>query len=295
MLKYLENNTWGYVKNNEVIVQARIWYYKDLPEDSSLFQVGMIGEFKCSKNTTLDESKILFDQLFEELKKLGAMKVVGPMDGNTWQSYRLTTYYGEHDPFPLEPYTPSHFIDHFINAGFIEDEVYSSYITNINEWQDKRIDKLHSRFESLSFRELQKEDLGSIFDLTLQSFTRNPYYLPISKIAYLNKYEGLLSLLKPNISWVVYDGNELVGYLFAMVDHQSMNKRVILKTIAVNEERKYAGLGTYLLSKLIDQSKSIGIEYAIHALMHDKNPVQNIIKDNSELLRKYTLYKRDLT
>ena len=298
MLKYLDNNTWGYVKGDEVIIQAKTWFYPQLPEGHSLYQVGLIGEFKCAETASLEESKALFDKLFEELQKLGATKIVGPMDGNTWQSYRLTTYYGDQDTFTLEPFTPKHFIEHWVNAGFIPEETYSSYITSIDEWEDKRVDKLHAKFAGLTFRSLQQEDLSAIFDLSLQSFTRNPYYIPIDKEVYLNKYGNMMSMLKPNVSTVVYDSNELVGYLFAMMDmnlkaNGQPTNRVILKTVAVKEERKYAGLGTYLLSNLVNTMKTMGVSSAIHALMYDKNAVQNIIKDNSQKLRQYTLYKRE--
>lgn len=299
MFKYLKNDTWAYIKDEEILVQAKIWYYPQLPSNHSLYKVGLIGEFKCEEKTTLEQSKSLLDRLCNELKNLGATKIVGPMDGNTWQPYRLTTYYGEHKPFLLEPYTPAHFVAHWENAGFIPEETYSSYITTINEWEDKRVDKLHNRFKDLVFKELATDDLGPIFDLSIQSFMRNPYYIHIDKEVYLQKYGNMMSLLKPNVSWVVYDGEELVGYLFAMLDMSQQARceqinRVILKTVAVKEDRKYAGLGTYLLSKSVEQMKSMGIEYAIHALMYDKNAVQNIIKDNSEKLRGYTLYKRSI-
>lgn len=299
MLKYLDNNTWGYLRDNEIVVQAKTWYYPQMPMGHSLYQVGMIGEFKCLEKTSLEESATLFDKLFEILKDQGAVKIIGPMDGNTWQSYRLTTYYGDQETFTMEPFTPKHFIAHWENSGFVAEETYSSYITSINDWEDKRVDKLHTRFAGLTFRSLQQEDLSAIFDLSLQSFTRNPYYIPIDKDVYLAKYGNMMSMLKPNVSTVVYDNNELVGYLFAMMDmnvktNGEPTNRVILKTVAVKEERKYAGLGTYLLSNLVDAMKKMGVNEAIHALMYDKNAVQNIIKDNSQKLRQYTLYKREL-
>jgi hypothetical protein len=293
MLKYMGKGEWAFYTNNGLMTKAKIWYYPDLPKGHSLHKVGIIGGFTCEEDADIEITKELFDKLFKELRAMGAKSVIGPMDGNTWQNYRLTTYYGDKPTFTMEPYTPEHYIKHWENVGFKPSEIYSSYITDICSWNDSRVDKLHDKFNHLNFRELKKEDLGDIFDLSLKSFTRNPYYVPISKEVYLNKYEGLLSLLKPNLSCVVYNGSELVGYLFAMLDMND-NKRVILKTVAINEERKYAGLGTYLLAKLVEKVKPIGVEYAIHALMYDKNQVQNIVKDNSELLRKYTLYKREL-
>lgn len=293
MLKYLDNNTWAYVKNNIELVKAKFWYYNQVPSSHSLYQVGIIGGFECEKEATLEESKMLFDTLFQELKKAGAKKIIGPMDGNTWQSYRLTTYYGDQSPFLLEPYTPEFFIKHWENAGFIPEEKYSSYMTLVEEWENKKVDKLNNKFSHLTLSSLQEQHLADIYDLSLTSFTRNPYYIHIDKDTYLNKYGKMMSLLQPNVSFVIHDGNDLVGYLFAIID-PTQASHVILKTIAVNEQRKYAGLGTYLLSKLIVDMKNMNIKNAIYALMYDKNSVQNIIKDGSQKIREYTLYKKDI-
>lgn len=299
MIEFLGDNTWGFKKNNEIIVQGKIFYYSKLPASHELFETGMIGEFKCDVSVSLQDSFLLFEKLFSELKSLGAKNVIGPIDGSTWQNYRLTTYYGEGKQFLLEPFTPKHYIKHWLNAGFMPDKEYSSYITSVNEWGDSRLEKLNHKFSTLKFLELEERHLSDIFDLSIKSFTKNPYYIPIEKDVYLNKYSKMIALLKPNTSLVVYDKGQLVGYVFSTLDFDSANpnnapKRIILKTIAIEEDRKYAGLGTYLLSKLIDKSKEHGILEIIYALMYDGNAVQNIIKGNSKKMRGYTLYKKDL-
>ena len=108
----------------------------------------------------------------------------------------------------------------------------------------------------------------------------------------------MMALLQPNISLVIYDKNELVGYLFAILNPsanpQERPDSVILKTIAISDNRKYAGLGTYLLSKLVEEITKINVKYIIHALMYDNNPVQNIIKDCSVKMRGYTLFQKEI-
>lgn len=298
MVKFLGDNTWGIERNDMIVVQAKIFYHSKLPIGNGLFKTGMIGEFKCDVGTSLEDSFLLFEKLFFELKSLGAKTVIGPIDGSTWQNYRLTTYYGDDKQFLLEPFTPEHYIKHWLNAGFVPDKEYSSYITSVNEWNDSRLDKLNNKFSTLEFLELEEKHLSDIFDLSIKSFTKNPYYIPIEKDVYLNKYSKMIALLKPNTSLVVYDKSQLVGYVFSTLDFDPKNpnnkpERLILKTIAIEEDRKYAGLGTYLLSKLVDKSKEFGVIEIIYALMYDSNSVQNIIKDNSKKMRGYTLYKKD--
>lgn len=297
MLKYLEDNTWSIFKNEKVIIKAKFWHYPNVDEKNDFYKVGIVGNFECHEHASEEDSKVLFDKIEQELRDLGCQKIIGPMNGNTWQNYRLTTYYGDKPAFILEPYTPEYFIKHWVNAGFYPEEEYSSYMTETKKWHDQRIEKLKYKFENLSFRKIEERDLAPIFDLSLKSFIKNPYYINIDKQTYLEKYGKMMVLLKPNVSWVAYDGDNLVGYIFAILNNQGMykeNDSVILKTAAISDNRKYAGLGVYLLSKLVEESRQSNIDYVIHALMHDRNPVQNIIKDTSEKIRAYTLYKKDI-
>ena len=36
MLKYLNDNTWGYVQNDDIIVQAKYWFYPDKEHDCTM-------------------------------------------------------------------------------------------------------------------------------------------------------------------------------------------------------------------------------------------------------------------
>lgn len=292
MLKYLDDNTWGIIKDNKTLVKAKIWIHPQVNKESSFYKVGMIGNFECLEETSCEESKELFTKLEEELKQLGCQKIIGPMNGNTWQDYRLTTFYGDKPPFLLEIYTPSFYIKHWVNFGFLPEEEYSSYITPVVEYSDERIEKIKNRFAHFSFNQIQEKDLEAIFNLSLVSFKKNPYYIDIDKNEFLTKYKKMIALLNPNVSWVVYDNKELIGYAFCTINYQGIykpNDSIIIKTTAIKEERKYAGLGVYLLSQLMEKSLN-KVDYIIHALMHDSNPVQNIIKNEGEKIRGYTLY-----
>lgn len=293
MLKLLDeqSNTWGYVEGEKTLVKASFWYYPNCVKGSEYFQVGIIGNFSCEENVPLEVSQALFDRIKEELKTKGAKKIVGPMNGNTWQAYRLITYYGEENPFPLEPFTPKHYIGHWLHAGFTPEHIYSSSVEDITHFSDAREEKLKQKFSHLQFKALDEADLGPIFDLSLSSFTKNPYYMDIDKSTYMFKYGEMLKQLKPNLSVSVYDSQELVGYFFVMLDAE---KRLILKTIAVNTERRYAGLGIYLMIQCFQNAKALGVTKAIHALSYDNNPVRNIIRQKAQTMREYTLYKLDI-
>lgn len=287
----LHTKTWGYVDKGSTVIEASFWYYPKAKKESEFFKVGVIGNFTCHENTSFEISNLFFKHLAHELKSLGATKIVGPMNGNTWQNYRLTTYYGEEKTFPLEPFTPKHYIEHWLYAGFKPEHEYSSYIENISQFSDEREEKLQAKFSHLKFKTLSKEDLGPIFDLSLNSFVKNPYYMDIDKSTYMSKYGELLTQLKPNLSMSVYDGEKLVGYFFVMLDQY---KRLILKTIAVSTERQYAGLGIYLMIYCFKQAQSLGVTQAIHALSYDGNAVRNIIRQKANVMRQYTLYSMDI-
>jgi predicted N-acetyltransferase YhbS len=294
----LPDQSWGYFnEDDELTVCASIWY-SHTPEDKQ-GRLGLIGAFWCNEKIPLTHSQALFYHLTHLLKHKGCTKIIGPMNGNTWQDYRLVIAGNDRSAFLLEPFTPDYYVTHWQHAGFEYDEIYSSYWLNIEEWFDSRIDRIENRLaqNNIVLRSLEKQDLEKIYNLSIQSFTHNPYYMNLDKDTYMNKYGAALALISPNLSLVAIEEgtDELVGYLFAVPDfnqksYQDCIDTVILKTVAVKSGKNYAGLGILMMAKCFDKSRKLGMNTAIHALMHDGNPVQNIAREGASLLRKYALF-----
>ncbi len=59
-----------------------------------------VGEFACE---TPEAGAALLDQAAELAAGDGAKALIGPMDGDTWHSYRLVTETDGSKPFLMEP------------------------------------------------------------------------------------------------------------------------------------------------------------------------------------------------
>jgi predicted N-acetyltransferase YhbS len=92
---------------------------------------------------------------------------------------------------------------------------------------------------------------------------------------------------------------ECCGFIFAIPDYQQLQRgeklsRLIVKTLAVSAKRRSAGLGSILVEEVQKKAIEKGFTEAIHALMYSQNNSTNIGKF-SRVMRRYTLYKKELT
>src|SRR5689334_5383125 len=78
-------------------------------------RVGIIGHYFADD---ADAGTRVLNDACAQLAAHGCTIAVGPMDGNTWRSYRLVIERGSEPPFFLEPDTPDAWVSHFTAAGF---------------------------------------------------------------------------------------------------------------------------------------------------------------------------------
>ena len=68
---------------------------------------GMIGFFEAEND--VEAAHRLFDRAIAWLKKLDSGTIIGPIDGDTWHSYRLNIGPFSEPPFLMEPYNPPYY------------------------------------------------------------------------------------------------------------------------------------------------------------------------------------------
>ncbi len=269
------------------------------------------------KGVVLGHYAALNDEVAAELlaytKKIArqhdASVLVGPMDGNTWRSYRFVTEAPAlqslnnrcYPDYFLEPQNSKCYPLHFTNAGFSALANYSSAVNSTLGVEDNRVKKALLRFDrqGIKFRSLNMEkfeqELKEIFQLSLESFVHNYLYTPITEAQFLSQYKKVQALLQPELVLLAHDDEHLLGYLFALPDiAQQMRGEaidtIIIKTVAVKPGRKGKGLGSVLVSEVQRRAHEAGYQKAIHALMHDDNTSTNISRHYAETIRRYTLF-----
>jgi GNAT superfamily N-acetyltransferase len=276
-------------------------------------KIGAIGHYAASQESS---GRDLLNHACEELRRRGCTLAVGPMDGNTWRSYRLVTGHGDPEParvsdasplapFFLEPTNPAEWPAHFRAGGFGELAQYTSALNSNLSYVDPRIERTLARLESNGIRirpidlNAFEQDLDAIYQVSVQSFQSNYLYTPIGRDEFLQQYQPVQKWVKPELVRLAFLQEQPVGFVFAIPDLLQARQGLpvstaILKTVAVVPGRASAGLGSVLVSSVHTEALRLGFSQVVHALMHESNNSKNISGHYARTIRRYTLFSRSL-
>ena len=243
-----------------------------------------------------------------ELAGIGAIRVLGPMNGNTWMRYRLAlpARPGDEvfDPpyFASEPRNPFDYPEHFEAAGFRIAALYESRIDDLAT-DAPDADDVAVRVAGAGFS-LRPLDLGNfateldvLFALSLEAFARNPYYSPIEGSAFRAMYEPLRGRMDGEFVQVALDREQRpCGYLFAFADpvaaRDGRSHRLIAKTVAVAPQARGHGLANHMLDRIRSAARRRGYHEMIHALMHVANASTSMSsRHGGRVFRRYALWE----
>ncbi len=183
-------------------------------------------------------------------------KLVGPMNGSTWFTYRLRV-----DQHPLqfdwEPKAQPRLESLLQTAGFSSWAHYHSIATaglkDMQAYLEKDWKRVMDR--GLTIRKVGLEDLkaGALFDLHRLSqlgFAGNPLFAPLGFEAFARSYvQGKTS--KENFIYMAYDASgRAVAFFLAFLEPAHLGqtqKTLVLKTAATDPEFRRQGLSNALL------------------------------------------------
>jgi GNAT superfamily N-acetyltransferase len=279
--------------------QAALWWTQAPPVTGE--RPGVIGRFAAEN--AADTSAVL-ELACGALRTAGCTVAIGPMDGNTWRSYRFVTWRGPAPRFLLEPDQPDDWPRWWLAAEFApRDEYLSSQVDRL-DMADPRLAAAWSRLEcaGVAIRPLAMADyeaeLGRIFAVSAIAFCENVLYTPLPREEFLAMYQRMRPLVHPALSFIAERAGEPVGFVFAVPDGEQARRgvavdTVVVKTLAVLPGRELAGLGKVLLERCQRAAHGLGFANAIHALMHAANGSRNL-GDEARVIRRYTLFARGL-
>ncbi len=286
----------------EAAAHGSIWW-RDAPQLEGR-RTGVVGHYAAADAASAGH---LLEHLCRRLASEGCGLAVGPMDGNTWRRYRLAVHRGEEAPFFMDVENPAEWPAHFRGSGFDAIAEYSSTVVDDIASQDPRVPRVTERLDKLGvrIRELNQaqldDDLRAIHVLSLRSFQDAFLYTPISESEFFALYRPLLPRVDPRLVLLAEHEDRLAGYVFTLPD---LNERargaplrtLVVKTLAVLPDRAYAGLGAVLLARAHEHAWQMGLDRAIHALMHVAN-VSRALSGHwqGREIRRYELYGRELT
>lgn len=264
---------------------------------------GIIGHYAASDETSARE---LLGAACSELRKRGCTLAIGPMNGNTWQQYRLVTGPGTDAPFFLEPFNPPEWPCHFATSGFAEIARYFSALNSDLTQRDARADSRAAALSDIgiTMRDLDVNNLDfeiqRIHTVSLASFQQNLLYTPIPLHVFAAQYTRLRGYLDPRLVTIAEHGGRAVGFAFAIPDllerqAAGIERTVIIKTVAILPEREiYSGLGSILVARTHKRAHELGFSRAIHALIHESNHSRAVSARTAQVMRRYALFARRL-
>ena len=285
---------------DEVVARCSLWWQNTPPYESH--RLGLIGHFAARDLAAANE---LLRAACAELKARNCTMAIGPMDGNTWQRYRLLTERGDAPTFFLEPDNPDEWVQYFAHNGFAIAAEYFSTLTTDLRVRNPRMNAVAENMaaQGVTIRAAQPErwtaELASIYAVASVAFQPNFLYTPIAEAEFIAQYKSLQSYIRPELVLLAEHEQRPVGFLFALPDLAQAQRgqavdTFIVKTVAVLPEGKYRGLGSLLVARSHAIGAALGFRRAIHALMHEANKSRSISKHYSQPLRLYALFGKEL-
>jgi GNAT superfamily N-acetyltransferase len=302
LVKHAPDAHWVAIEDASARAVARcsLWW-KQVPQ-SSEGKLGVIGHYAAESR---DAGACLLEHACRQFALNDCQVAVGPMDGNTWRSYRLVSDPGSAAPFFMEPQNPATWPEHFLTAQFAASARYSSALVEDLARVDPRIERTRARLgqNGIRIRAMDPDrfeaELEAIFEVSIASFQNNYLYTPISRDEFIEQYRPVEKLIRPELVALAFADHRPVGFVFALPDLLQARRgepvtTVILKTVAVSPGRASAGLGSVLVARVHEEALRLGFKKVVHALMHENNNSKNISAHYAKPMRAYALYSRRL-
>lgn len=254
----------------------------------------LLGWFESVESE--DVAAALFGRAAEVAHAMGCRVLLGPINGDTWHSYR-TVLPSSHPPFILDIASRPWYSSLFESAGWEVAESYHSTIMPPSPEANEACVMERLRHHGITVRPIDtahyRADLASIYTLSLVAFTESPFYTPIGFDRFMEIYAPLEPLVDPDLVLVAEAAErETVGFVFALQDRFALpGECIVMKSAASSPFVRGAGVGSGLMEIIHSRARGRGCRTVIHALMHDNNRSARILSDGAETIRAYRLYQ----
>jgi hypothetical protein len=261
---------------------AKASLYRDAPEFDGKRAMA-IGAIRFGQEAA---GVRLLEDIAALARKEGFEALLGPLDGDTWHSYRLVTESDGSRPFLLEPVSGPHDLAAFGKADFVP---VSRYVSSRARLDDAIADEPAS-VPGVAVTAWDGQDgeklIRNLYDLSAGAFSRNRFYKPIGFDAFMAIYKPIMPFVDPrHVLFAHDDKGDLKGFLFGTPDLAAKEgeRAAILKTYASGMR----GVGHLLADTYHRRARDLGFEHVIHALMHEDNASRK-----SSEMHKATVFRR---
>lgn len=277
---------WRAVRQGQGRAQLGLWWRDTPPLQGE--RIGAIGALEVSDPV---EAVALLRHGCERLAAQGCTRVLAPMDGSTWAPYRcrLEAPLG----FAGEPVPGRRWHRILVAAGFHEQTRYLSSLCSdlslrrVAPWARRRL----AGVSLLGGAALDAEALGPrLHGLVGRAFAAQPWFRPLPAADFARVLRARLGADPEPLQWVAFAAGDPVGLLLG---HRCADQLVV-RTLAVLPERRFAGVGALLLEEAHGAAQAAGCRTAIHALMLAGGPSDALSRHYAQPAARYALMARPL-
>ena len=242
--------------------------------------------------------RILLTHAILRARLLKAQWLIGPMEGNIWETYRFRTT-DSSTPFLLEPTNPANYPSQWEAAGFSVVQTYQTNIDTQPRCDRPQLMRMYERYRAKGLRircisfHRAEEELHAIAQLCNEAFRQSFLFTPLDPARFVAKYRTLLPLLDPSWIWLAESPTgRLEAFVFALPDVLAPDhKRLIIKTIATRPDTPYRGIAVWLARWMTYTARTHGYRSILHALIRSDSPSLNASRHFAQhTYARYALY-----
>ncbi|MDJ0614346.1 MAG: hypothetical protein QNJ29_11785 [Rhizobiaceae bacterium] len=264
---------------------AKATLYRSAPQFDELHTLA-VGEIKFA---SAEAGKQLLKEIQNTAKSEGFGAVLGPLNGDTWHTYRLVFESDGSPPFLLEPTSGEYDLEVFESNGFEPVSMYLSAKAALA----KTISGDPVSLPGISVEAWDGENaealIQQLYDMSTAAFSANRFFTPISFESFLGIYQPMMPFIdKEHVLFARDEEGQLQGFLFGTPNYMAPDeeKSVILKTYA----SRMRGVGHLLADTYHRKCLDLGFDTVIHALIHETNTSrQRSEMHGAKVFRRYAL------
>lgn len=277
-------------KNNQTLASLSLYnnpYIRHNGEEVLLF-----GNLQFSESIA-EANNALLQEAGIRAQQMGKKCLLGPMNGSTWQDYRLPLE-GDQPMFWGDIFAPQSWSQMLYDAGFICAASYHSAAGKLHHMNQTGIPAgVTIRIMS---PETFEKDITLLYPLIGCAFSNNLYYSPVSETDFYRQYHAAKPLMDAGLSCIAISENKAVAFALAYPDLTDETKQaIIFKTIARHPDTNISGLVPAVRNTVFSAAWRNGFQRVIHAFMQDSNrSVMHSREVGGTVIRRYALFAKKL-
>ena len=241
----------------------------------------------------------LFEKVEQKARKLGYREIIGPMNYDTWMSYRwaLNEYGVKYYP---DCNNPRYYVDYIKKLGYKELYTYRSAHIKINNklyWLGRLI-SVKKKMEGYKFELVKGEEafakVKEVFEISADAFADAYLYSEIPFEYFEKIYLAWVKKIEDVVAYIVYKNGEAVGFEMGYLNPYN-KKEFIVKTIAVKKAFQGHKLYVALLYLGCKYVKKLGLDEVVyHFQCEQKRGFRKYDGDIESREKKYAMFIKEL-